>query len=160
MRRRGTLLGLACLVSAAWLLGAGCRTLESAKRQKGRGEAMAFEGSLPQVFVAAQQTVAALQLTIVGQDALEGYLWAQRRPAPLRSWEWIIPTPHLLQRGLQQAVAPGQNLAIYFYPVDRERVVVEIVDQRVSPVGIDRLLKDDIFTGMQRRLPAPPPDAE
>lgn len=139
------------------MLGAGCRTLASAARQKGRGDAVVFEASLPQVFAAARQTVEALRLTIVGQDEREGYLWAQQRPGPLRSWEQIVPTPHAVKTHLRQAVAPGQNVAIYFYPVDQERVVVEIVDQRVSPLGMDRLLQHDIFAGMQRRLPAPPP---
>ena len=160
MRRPWAPVVILCVLGAGLLLAAGCRTLESATRQKGRGGAVVFEGSLPQVFTAARQTVEALHLTIVGQNELEGYLWAQQRPKPLRSWEWIVPTPHVLKKGLQQAVTPGQNVAIYFYPVDRERVVVEIVDQRVSPVGMDRLLTDDIFTGMQRRMPTPPPAAE
>ena len=157
MRRSRALVALLCVLHAAPLLGAGCRTLESAKQQKGRGDAVVFEASLPHVFAAARQTVQALRLTIVGQNEQEGYLWAQQRPEPLRSWERLIPTPRTLRRGLQQAATPGQNVAVYFYPVDRERVIVEIVDQRVSPVGMDRLLTTDIFTGIQQRLPVPLP---
>ncbi len=67
-----------------------------------------------------------------------------------------MPTPRLVRKSVTQAVAPGQNVAIYFYPLEHERVMVEVIDQRISPVGMDRLLKTDIFTGIARRLTAPP----
>ena len=140
------------------LLASGCgRTLASARQQKGSGDAVVFEASLPEVFAAARQTAEALRLRIVGQDEHEGYLWAQQRPPSLRSWEGLVPTPRMLKTRLQQTVTPGQNIVIYFYPADRERVIVEIVDQRISPVGVDRLLKTDLFTGIRQRLQAASP---
>ncbi len=140
------------------LLVAGCgRTLASARQHKGRGDTVVFEASLPEVFAAARQTAEALRLRIVGQDEHEGYLWAQQRPPALRSWEGLVPTPRMLKTRLQQTVTPGQNIVVYFYPVDRERVIVEIVDQRVSPVGVDRLLQTDLFTGIRQRLQAASP---
>lgn len=158
MRER-RLVGLAALLCVAFMAAGGCRTLESAKRQQGRGEVVTFDAAYRDVFAAALHVVGELHLTVLGQDEPEGYVWAQRRPEPLQSWEWIIPTPRALKKGLQQAATPGQYIAIYFYPVDRERVDVEIVEQRISPVGIDRLVTPEVFAGIARRLaqPAVPP---
>ena len=135
-------------------LSAGCGTLESTKRQKGHGDAVAFDAPYAWVFAAALQTVHDLQLTVLGHSQPDGYIWAQQRPAPLRSWEWIVPTPRALKRGLQQAATPGQHVAVYLYPVNQERVIDEVIDQRISPVGMDRLLGTDIFAGITRRLSA------
>ena len=144
-----------CVIGA--LLLTGCRTLESAARQKGHGETMTFQAAYPRVFEAALQTMRALRLTVVGQNQQEGYIWASRRPEPMHAWELIPPTPRLVRTSVTRAVAPGQHVAIYFYPLDQERVMVEVIDQRISPVGMDRLLKADIFAGIARQAGSLPP---
>ena len=148
------------LMCAALLVAAmGCRTLDSARRQQGSGRTTTFEASSHAVFTAALHAADALRLTILGQDEPEGYVWAQRRPKPLHSWEWLLPTPHVLKHGLQQAVAPGRYVALYLYPVDREHVRVEIVEERISPVGLDRPLAPQLFAVMQHWLTPPPAPA-
>ena len=144
------LLGAALLITAT-----GCRTLDSTRQQQGFGRTVTFEASSHAVFTAALHAADALHLTILGQNEHEGYLWAQRRPKPLRSWEWLLPTPHVLKHDVQRAVAPGRYVALYFYPVDREHVQVEIVEDRISPVGLDRPLTPELFAAMRHWLTPP-----